>query len=96
MNIELGRIVCFLNSINCKYYIKTVQTMKWVLLSSIVIGILSLYLLKRNQNNVCKTFRDYYTDRDRNENCYHNPEADLKVVSTVFSFLFVCLKIIIV
>lgn len=58
--------------------------MKWSLFSSMTIAILSLYyLLKKSHNNVCKTFDDYYTDRDSNPNCYFNPEAHLTVVSSI-------------
>ncbi|KAF2901736.1 hypothetical protein ILUMI_04464 [Ignelater luminosus] len=53
--------------------------MRWILFSAIVVIILSLYLFKGYRNNVCKTFSDYYTNTDHNENCYYNPDAHLKV-----------------
>lgn len=49
--------------------------------------IISLILVKYNssKNNVCKTFTDYYTNRDLNENCYYNPDGELTTVS-MFAF----------
>ncbi|KAF2901737.1 hypothetical protein ILUMI_04465 [Ignelater luminosus] len=56
--------------------------MKLQLLSAGIILVISLYLIKtksKTKNNVCKTFEDYYTDRDRNENCHYNPDGELTV-----------------
>lgn len=59
--------------------------MKLQLLAGGIILVISLYLIKsKSKNNVCKTFEDYYTDRDRNENCYYNPDGELTVVSIYF------------
>ncbi|KAF5294277.1 hypothetical protein FQR65_LT10863 [Abscondita terminalis] len=50
--------------------------MKWVI--SIVLIAIAIYFIKRGKNNVCKTFNDYYTDRDNNPNCYYNPDHELE------------------
>lgn len=42
---------------------------------------MGLIYLAQTKNNVCKTFEDYYSNRDNNKNCYYNPDADLTVVS---------------
>ncbi|KAF2904605.1 hypothetical protein ILUMI_01567 [Ignelater luminosus] len=53
--------------------------MKFIVLSATIIPIIGLILIKSYsfKNNVCKTFDDYYTDRDQNENCYYNPDGQL-------------------
>lgn len=54
--------------------------MRGYVVAALLVGILSLYAVKfRYKNNVCKTFDDYYTNRDQNENCYYNPDWDLSV-----------------
>lgn len=59
--------------------------MKLLLVGGVVFLAISLILIKQStKNNVCKTFEDYYTDRDHNENCYHNPDDELSVVSNLF------------
>lgn len=62
--------------------------MKWLILSSISVIGLAVFFVRRTTNNVCKTFEDYYTNVDRNENCYYNPDADLTVVSFFFINFF--------
>lgn len=34
-------------------------------------------------NNVCKTFLDYYLDKDHNKNCYYEPDMFSDVVSII-------------
>ncbi|KAF2904607.1 hypothetical protein ILUMI_01569 [Ignelater luminosus] len=53
--------------------------MKRLILCGGIVLIISLILVKFNssKNNVCKTFGDYYTNRDQNENCYYNPDGEL-------------------
>lgn len=29
---------------------------------------------QKPKNNVCKTFADYYKDKDNNPNCFYNPD----------------------
>ncbi|KAF2901738.1 hypothetical protein ILUMI_04466 [Ignelater luminosus] len=58
--------------------------MKLLLVGGVVFLAISLILIKQStKNNVCKTFEDYYTDRDRNENCYHNPDDELPVPEVI-------------
>lgn len=70
--------------------------MKLILLSSVLIAYISnnFINLKGFTNNVCKSFEDYYTDRDNNENCYHNPDHELTVVSlclfSVYIYILFC------
>lgn len=51
----------------------------------VVLGILVLRL-KSNRNNVCKTFEDYYSNRDENPNCYHNADHELEVPEIVMRY----------
>lgn len=51
--------------------------MKFIVLCAIVIIAISVKFFRKSSNNVCKTFEDYYSDRDTNKNCYHNPDHDL-------------------
>lgn len=48
--------------------------------------------LNAKENNVCKTFKDYYTNRDRNKNCYFNDDADLTPVSVTYYILYNLVK----
>lgn len=65
--------------------------MRGYVVAALLVGILSLYAVKfRYKNNVCKTFDDYYTNRDQNENCYYNPDWDLSVVSLEPIYLLFC------
>lgn len=58
-------------------------TMKWIILSSAFVVIVSVLFINTANNNVCKTFEDYYSNRDDNENCYYNPDYKLKVPDIV-------------
>lgn len=53
------------------------------IIPSVIIVLISggLYFINSSKNNVCKTFMDYYTNRDQNKNCYYNPDGQLMVVS---------------
>lgn len=55
--------------------------MKWVAVSSVTVLIIAFFIIPTSKNNVCKTFQDYYSNRDRNKNCYYNPDHELTVVS---------------
>lgn len=57
--------------------------MKFLALCTVVIAIIGIKFFKKSSNNVCKTFEDYYTDRDNNKNCYHNPDHDLAIPEIV-------------
>lgn len=41
----------------------------------------NIVLTNTYHNNVCKSFSDYYTNLDQNENCYYNPDGELSTVS---------------
>uniref|UniRef100_A0A1Y1KRV3 Partial AB-hydrolase lipase domain-containing protein n=1 Tax=Photinus pyralis TaxID=7054 RepID=A0A1Y1KRV3_PHOPY len=53
--------------------------MKRITILSVFIALISLLLIPRSKNNVCKSFSDYYGDRDKNENCYYNPDTYMNV-----------------
>ncbi|KAF5276496.1 hypothetical protein FQA39_LY06565 [Lamprigera yunnana] len=57
--------------------------MKCLLVFAIVVTFLGVKFVKKSSNNVCRTFDDYYTDRDKNSNCYYNPDIDLLVQDIV-------------
>lgn len=57
--------------------------MKWIIVSSLFIGFLGFLFIRSGNNNVCKTFEDYYTNRDVNQNCYYNPDFELTVPDIV-------------
>uniref|UniRef100_A0A1Y1LV43 Lipase n=1 Tax=Photinus pyralis TaxID=7054 RepID=A0A1Y1LV43_PHOPY len=53
---------------------------RWrLLITACVIAIAAFLIVKSNKNNVCTTFEDYYSDRDKNPNCYYNPDHELEV-----------------
>lgn len=51
--------------------------MKFVYVLGVLFAVVYVKIVYKSTNNVCKTFSDYYTDRDQNENCYHNPDEFL-------------------
>ncbi|KAK5643344.1 hypothetical protein RI129_007189 [Pyrocoelia pectoralis] len=57
--------------------------MKWLLIFAICIGTIAFLIVSSNKNNVCKSFDDYYSDRDKNPNCYYNPDHELEVPEIV-------------
>ncbi|KAF5294278.1 hypothetical protein FQR65_LT10864 [Abscondita terminalis] len=57
--------------------------MRWFVVSSVLVGFLGFLFIRNGNNNVCKTFDDYYTNRDANENCYYNPDFKLEVPEIV-------------
>ncbi|KAB0799466.1 hypothetical protein PPYR_07346 [Photinus pyralis] len=59
-------------------------TMKWAISLSVVLTVfLSVLFFNTGNNNVCKTFEDYYSNRDENQNCYYNPDYKLEVPDIV-------------
>ncbi|KAK4886696.1 hypothetical protein RN001_002967 [Aquatica leii] len=60
--------------------------MRWLLIvTTLIVAFLLKYLFRRQHNNVCKTFEDYYTNRDTNPNCYNNPDVDLTIPEIVIN-----------
>lgn len=57
--------------------------MKWLSFFAICIAIVAFLIVRTNKNNVCKSFDDYYSDRDKNPNCYYNPDHELEVPEIV-------------
>ncbi|KAK5643345.1 hypothetical protein RI129_007190 [Pyrocoelia pectoralis] len=57
--------------------------MKWLLIIAICIAAIAFLIVRTNKNNVCKSFDDYYSDRDKNPNCYYNPDHELEVPEIV-------------
>ncbi|KAK5643366.1 hypothetical protein RI129_007211 [Pyrocoelia pectoralis] len=53
--------------------------MRWIAILSFLIVLIGFLFIPRSKNNVCKTFIDYYSDRDNNENCYYNPDTHMNV-----------------
>lgn len=53
--------------------------MKCVFVLGVLTSIVYIKIISRSINNVCKTFGDYYSDRDQNDNCYYNPDEFLSV-----------------
>ncbi|KAF5294559.1 hypothetical protein FQR65_LT10751 [Abscondita terminalis] len=53
--------------------------MKYTAITSVLIISIGIYLIPKYKNNVCKTFYDYYGNRDKNPNCYFNPDTNLNV-----------------
>lgn len=53
--------------------------MKRAFLLAACVATAAILFSKKHSNNVCKTFWDYYSNRDSNANCYHNPEHELTV-----------------
>ncbi|KAF5291043.1 hypothetical protein FQA39_LY14476 [Lamprigera yunnana] len=57
--------------------------MKRIVLISVIVVFISFKIVPRSKNNVCKTFSDYYGNRDKNKNCYYNPEMYLNVSEVI-------------
>ncbi|KAF5294556.1 hypothetical protein FQR65_LT10748 [Abscondita terminalis] len=54
--------------------------MKWLFaVIPIFIAGIAVFFISGQRNNTCKNFKDYYTNRDANPNCYYNPELDLTI-----------------
>lgn len=54
-----------------------------IIISLIVISLINL--IKTEDNNVCPTFKDYYTMKS-NPKCWYDVAAHLRLVRIVFSF----------
>lgn len=53
---------------------------KWFAVLIAVAAFLLVRFISKSNNNVCKTFNDYYWSND-NPNCYYNSDEHLTVVS---------------
>ncbi|KAF5291045.1 hypothetical protein FQA39_LY14478 [Lamprigera yunnana] len=53
--------------------------MQWNLVFTVVAIVAGVLFIKKDKNNVCKTFSDYYSNRDSNPNCYYNGDHLLQV-----------------